>query len=343
MSCFHFRFSQSIRLWLVGASLLSLMAASALAETSCTEGNELDAATRAGIENTANRFRDMSARGDVGSLRAESIPGLASAFGGVDRAVLSNKEGLSGTATISKIFLLNAPGTAPVEMADFPCGVFGPAGNTANSAELFIPNLPPGRYAVVVMDIKGPKGQYTLAQTLQQMGGSWKLAAYTVKSALYAGHDGDWYLQKAREFGQKGQVHNAWFYYLVARYLANPLGFEMSTLKIDKMDHEAAAIRPGDLPLQGPVTANLAGHMYKLLALTPDEDSQDKSHLDLVVRYESADVSNTAQTLLSNTTLMKDLVAKYPELRDGFGAIVARAVAPNGQDYGTLLAMKDIK
>jgi hypothetical protein len=30
-------------------------------------------------------------------------------------------------------------------------------------------------------------------------------------------------------------------------------------------------------------------------------------------------------------------------LREGFGGIVARAVAPNGQDYGTLLAMKDIK
>jgi hypothetical protein len=40
---------------------------------------------------------------------------------------------------------------------------------------------------------------------------------------------------------------------------------------------------------------------------------------------------------------MKTLVVKYPELRDGFSAIVVRAVAPNGQDYGTLLAMKDIK
>jgi len=40
---------------------------------------------------------------------------------------------------------------------------------------------------------------------------------------------------------------------------------------------------------------------------------------------------------------MKDLVTRYPELREAFGSIVARAVAPSGQDYGTLLAMKDVK
>ena len=37
------------------------------------------------------------------------------------------------------------------------------------------------------------------------------------------------------------------------------------------------------------------------------------------------------------------MVAKYPELRDTFAAVVARAVAPNGQDYGSLLPMKEIK
>jgi hypothetical protein len=63
----------------------------------------------------------------------------------------------------------------------------------------------------------------------------------------------------------------------------------------------------------------------------------------LVVKYQSSDISNTAQTFQDNTALMKALVARYPEFRDGFSAIVVRAVAPNGQDYGTLLAMKDIK
>jgi len=65
--------------------------------------------------------------------------------------------------------------------------------------------------------------------------------------------------------------------------------------------------------------------------------------LDLVVKYQSADVSNTAQIFQDNAAVMKGLVTKYPELRDAFAGIVARAVEPSGRDYGSLLTMKDIK
>jgi hypothetical protein len=41
--------------------------------------------------------------------------------------------------------------------------------------------------------------------------------------------------------------------------------------------------------------------------------------------------------------LIHALVAKYPELRDGFAAIIARAVEPSGKDYGTMVEMKEIK
>jgi hypothetical protein len=55
------------------------------------------------------------------------------------------------------------------------------------------------------------------------------------------------------------------------------------------------------------------------------------------------DVSNTNLAYQDNIAVMKGLVAKYPELRDAFAGVVARAVDPSGRDYGTLLAMKDIK
>jgi len=42
-------------------------------------------------------------------------------------------------------------------------------------------------------------------------------------------------------------------------------------------------------------------------------------------------------------SVMKALVTKFPELKDAFAGIVARAVDPSGRDYGTMLAMKDIK
>jgi hypothetical protein len=40
---------------------------------------------------------------------------------------------------------------------------------------------------------------------------------------------------------------------------------------------------------------------------------------------------------------MKALLVKFPELRDAFDGIVARAVEPSGKDYGALMKMKDIK
>ena len=50
-----------------------------------------------------------------------------------------------------------------------------------------------------------------------------------------------------------------------------------------------------------------------------------------MVRYQSADVSDTGQTFQDNTAVMKALVAKYPEFRDAFAGIVVRAVEPSGQ------------
>jgi hypothetical protein len=41
--------------------------------------------------------------------------------------------------------------------------------------------------------------------------------------------------------------------------------------------------------------------------------------------------------------MMKALLAKYPELRDGFVTLIARAMDNAGHDYGTLTLMKDVK
>jgi len=65
--------------------------------------------------------------------------------------------------------------------------------------------------------------------------------------------------------------------------------------------------------------------------------------LDVVVKYQAADVSNAARTFQENTAVIKALVAKFPEFREAFAGVVARAVEPSGRDYGSLMAMKDIK
>jgi hypothetical protein len=65
--------------------------------------------------------------------------------------------------------------------------------------------------------------------------------------------------------------------------------------------------------------------------------------LELLVRYQTASVSDSGQAFQENMAVMKALVQKYPEVRDAFDGVVARGVESSGRDYGTMMPMKDIK
>jgi hypothetical protein len=83
-----------------------------------------------------------------------------------------------------------------------------------------------------------------------------------------------------------------------------------------------------------------AGKSYTLTNIFPLPVGDD---LDLVVKYQTADISDTAKTFQENTAVMKAILTKFPQLRDAFDGIVARAVEASGRDYGSMLPMKDIK
>ena len=309
------------------------------AET-CEAGGDMDAATRSALESTARRYFDMAARGDTASLRQNAIPSVATNFSGIEAAVKDNQSNFAGApATPRPPFLLQAQGAAPVPRAEFFCGVFGKNGQTAGSAVFVLPNLAPGNYGIVILDVASTKSAYTLSFVLQQQGTDWKLGGFYAKPAQVAGHDGNWLIQRGREFKTRGQVHNAWAYYLEARDLLAPLPF-MSTLATDKLYDEAQSVQSSDLPTNGSVDLVAGGKTYKITSIFPLAVGND---LELVVKYQSADVSNTAQTFQDNMAVTKALVAKYPEYRDAFAGIVARAVESSGRDYGSLMPMKEIK
>jgi len=99
--------------------------------------------------------------------------------------------------------------------------------------------------------------------------------------------------------------------------------------------------QPADVPANGnTVELSVGGKIYRLTEIFPLAVGDD---LDVVVKYQAADVSDTARAFQENATVIKALVAKFPELREAFAGVVARAVEPSGRDYGTLLAMKAIK
>ncbi len=331
----NIRYSIDIAKWLP-ALMISISAIAAPAQTCMTAG-DMDQAAAAALKSTATRFYDMASRGDSASLRQNAITGLASNFSGIENAVKDSQANLSGVpGTPRPAYLLKAEGSAPLERAEFLCGVFGAHGQTQDSAVFIIPNLPPGNYGIVTLDAVSAQGAYTVSFVLQQQGNEWKLGGFYAKPAQISGHDGAWFVDRAREYKTKGQLRNAWFYFGEARELLVPVPF-MATATTDKLYDEMQTVKPTDLP---PLDLVAGAKTFKITDLFPVAVSHD---LDLVVKYQSADVSDSGKTFQDNIAVIKALLAKYPEFRDAYAGIVVRAVEPSGRDYGSMMAMKDIK
>ena len=329
------------RHWLPAHCLWLLLLGACCHAQTCQSAADMDPSVRSALETTAKRYFDMSAHGDVSALKQNSIAALANSFGGIEAAVKDNQAAFTGAqATVRPPFLLTAEGVEPLARAEFLCGVFGKTGQTKDSAEFVLPNLPPGKYAIVILDVNGEKTSKTLTFVLQQIGPDWKLAGFYAKAAQASGHDAAWFIQRARDFKTKGQNHNAWLYYREAVSLSSPVDF-MNTLATDKLYDEIEVAQPADVPVNGK-TADLsaAGKIYHLIDIFPLAVGDD---LEVVAKYQAPDVSDTARAFQENTAVIKALLARYPELRDAFTGAVARAVDPSGRDFGTLLAMKDIK
>lgn len=303
----------------------------------CSSGTELNSATAAAINGAARQYFDMSTRGDVAGLKANAIPAVAGNFGGIEQAVVTNKSFLAqAQPRLAGTYLLDATQSkGALQQAEFFCGIY----NSPDRIGFSIPNLPAGRYAVVIQKVEG-KNPITLTLILQDLGGSWKLAGYYPRLNAVGEHNGEWYLAKARDYKAKGELHNAWFYYVTAWDLIAPVNF-MGTPQLDKLADEMQAARPNDLPSnQAPLSLSAGGKFFSVTELAP---LPIESNLDLRVRYNSPDASNSGAAFQDNMAVSKAIVAKYPELRDAFFAVITRAVDNNGHEYGSVLPMKDIK
>ena len=213
----------TLRNYRLPCCLLLALSCAAAAQT-CFDAADMDAPTKTAMETAARRYFDMAAHGDSAALKQNSMASLASDFSGVEAAVKENQPNFSGAqVTPRPPFLLKAEGDAPLPRAEFLCGVFGRSGQTANSAEFVIPNLMPGNYGMVILDVSAAKGSYTVSFVLQQQAADWKVGGFYVKPSHISGHDAKWFADRARAFEAKGQHRNAWFYYLEARELAVPV------------------------------------------------------------------------------------------------------------------------
>ena len=317
--------------------ILVFAASAALAAETCTTGTDLDDQTRASMEKTAHSVYNMAARGDFFNLKTNAVPSLANSFGGVEQAVTDNKANLeNGNPTIRGVYFLDASSdTGTIQRAEFYCGIF----NSPDRSGFVLNNLPAGQYGIVILDAHG-KQPVTMGLVLQVMNQAWKLGGFYVKQTTAGGHDGNWYWEQAKQFATQGKKHNAFFYYEQARDLLAPVPF-MTTPTLDKLYDETQSANPGDLPAENAVT--ITGKDGKTYQLTSAVPLQVQDGLALVLRQQVPDASNTTAAFQANMGLINAAVAKWPEVRDIFTSVVARAQDAQGHDYGSLLNMKDIK
>jgi hypothetical protein len=318
--------------------LLIVVLAGTLAAQDCLTAGDLEPGARAALQNTAQQYFRMSAAGDYAGLKAAAVPALASSFAGVESAIATHQPDFSAAqATPSAMYVLENSAKATMDRAEYYCGIF----NSPDRVMFVIPKLAPGRYAVVTEDVSGGRQPLKLTFVLQQQGSRWALAGYTVKPTQVAGHDMSWYVAQARQYKSRGQNLAAYLYYLEAWYLSQPVEIEY-TAQQDRLSDDMQQARPPDWPSQSqPMSLVAGGKTYRITHIFPDSVGTE---LDLVVKYQAAaDISNTAAAFQDNMAVIKAAVARYPELRNAFAGVVARAVDPSGRDYGSLLAMKDVK
>jgi hypothetical protein len=304
---------------------------------SCQTREEMPEQARTALDNAAKQTFDQAARGDLNSLRTNSIPTL-NFDTDVASPVNGNKAAMQGaTAQIRTSFLLDT-GPTPSPEGRFYCGVFGANGMASNGAEFDIPNLPAGKYGVVFQDFNGPKGPYVLSTIFQDVGG-WKIADFRLHPEAAVGHDGLWYLEQARQFKTKGQNHNAWFYYVTSWDLLAPVPFMESRL-LSKILQESGSIQPKDVPTGGkPVSYTANGKTYSITEMSVLH--QDNS-FDLSLKYSVPSTADFNATQADARNLANALVTQYPELKQVFNRVWAHAVDPSGGDVPGLINLKPL-
>jgi hypothetical protein len=163
-----------------------------------------------------------------------------------------NQPAFSGAqAAVRPSFLLTAEGAEPLARAEFLCGVFGKSGQTKDSAVFVLPNLPPGKYGVTILDIHGGKTPMTLTLVLQQVGTDWKTGGLFTppprkrQDTMPHGSSNEPATSRC-QISESQRLACI----TVRRSLSAPVDF-MSTLATDKLYDEAQAIQTPDVPMNG--------------------------------------------------------------------------------------------
>jgi hypothetical protein len=316
-------------------TLFTLLAPGRIFAVSCTTQAQMAEADRATLVQAAKTLAAAVQSGNAAAVQALTIPKVKAQFDSIASTIEQTAPLLAGASvTIDALYGLDASDLkSSVEDTQFFCGVPG----SPLHVDFTIPQLPQGKYALVVVHATGVRQPQQMAFLLQK-NGDWQMAGFFVKPLLIAGHDSLWYWTRARAFDQKNQKWNAYFYYTTAAYLASPVDFLTST-NLEKLIQETGNARPEGLPGAQPMVVAEGNQTYSINDLHTDGSL---GGLDLVIRYAAPSVGDPVATRARNLEVMKATLAAHPELREGFHGLWVFAEAPPERPFGNELAMSDI-
>lgn len=320
------------------AMFLALLPARNATAASCQTGSQMTAAERDALSNVARGMAADVQSGNVQALQANTIPAVAADFSGIAASVTGLKPLVQhATITVDALYALDAstePANSPE--TDFYCG--------SPIVVLNIPNLPPGKYALTILHATGVPQPQQISLILSEVSpNQWKLAGFFSNAMVEAGHDGIWYWTHARDYAQKRMNWDAWLYYQTAAALLEPVDF-LSSPNLEKLRHEAALVRPNNLPAARPMTLTVNGSPYQVTALNT---TTELGGYDLDVHYtpdaaQAAQLSDPAAARKQVLGLMTALLAIHPELRTAFRGMWVHADSGNASLFALDLPMDQI-
>ncbi len=320
------------------ASQVSLPAS--LIAQQCTTQSQMQPAERDTLVQSATALAGLVQSNDSAALKQRTIPQVAQEFAGIAEAVTTTAPHLQGaTLQPSSVWILDASKNAAAQDTQFFCNLNRSQADTNFS----IPALPPGRYALTVVDAVRGSSPWQLAMLLRQSStGTWQLAGFFPRATTAAGHDGLWYWTDARTAAGKRQNWTAWIEYNEAERLLKPVGFVGSS-HLDQLHEEQGKAAPPalsngispDAPL---VVKAKDGTEYQLTALGPD-DSLGGDRIDVAMHYKADPLSDPVAARARNQKAASALVAAYPDLREHFHGVWAFAESGNAAPFASEEAM----
>jgi hypothetical protein len=306
----------------------------------CVTGSEMNAAQRDQLAQAGRALGGEIKAGNVAGVRQATIASVAAQFDPIAASIQSISAQIQNAAlTINALYLLKASDLKSAQdETQFFCSVAG----SALIVTLTIPQLPPGDYALVILRATGVDHSQQLTLLMQNDpagSGDWKLAGFFPRPVTAAGHDGVWYWKQARDYAQKNQDWNAYFYYETAAFLLTPVDF-LSSPNLEKLQKETQTVRPAEMPAQNkPLTLKAGSQNFDITSMRTDSSL---GGLDLVINYNTKDVSDPVATHTQIVELMKALLTQYPQLRQAFHGLWVYAHAGDQNPYAIELPINQI-